>query len=32
MRFYCEDKTLDIGAGDVVFLPQGKAPCIHLHF
>ena len=25
MRFYCEDKTLDIGAGDVVFLPQGKA-------
>ena len=30
MRFYCEDKTLDIEAGDVVFLPQGKAhafPC-----
>ena len=25
MRFYCEDKTLDVGAGDVVFLPQGKA-------
>ena len=25
MRFYCEDKILDIGAGDVVFLPQGKA-------
>src|SRR5215467_1763191 len=25
MRFYCEDKTLDIGPGDVVFLPQGKA-------
>ena len=25
MRFYCEDKTLDIGVGDVVFLPQGKA-------
>jgi mannose-6-phosphate isomerase-like protein (cupin superfamily) len=25
MRFYCEDKTLDIGIGDVVFLPQGKA-------
>lgn len=25
MRFYCEDKTLDIGAGDVVFLPRGKA-------
>src|SRR5271168_5492817 len=25
IRFYCEDKTLDIGAGDVVFLPQGKA-------
>ena len=25
MRFYCEDKTLDIEAGDVVFLPQGKA-------
>jgi mannose-6-phosphate isomerase-like protein (cupin superfamily) len=25
MRFYYEDKTLDIGAGDVVFLPQGKA-------
>ncbi|WP_263349771.1 cupin domain-containing protein [Acidicapsa acidisoli] len=25
MRFYCEDKTLDIGSGDVVFLPQGKA-------
>jgi hypothetical protein len=24
MRFYCEDKTLDIGDGDVVFLPQGK--------
>src|SRR5215831_522058 len=24
MRFYCEDKTLDIGAGEVVFLPQGK--------
>lgn len=25
MRFYCEDMVLDIGAGDVVFLPQGKA-------
>ena len=25
MRFYCEDKILDISAGDVVFLPQGKA-------
>ncbi|WP_263382048.1 cupin domain-containing protein [Granulicella arctica] len=25
MRFYCEDKTIDIHAGDVVFLPQGKA-------
>jgi len=25
MRFYCEYKTLDIGVGDVVFLPQGKA-------
>jgi len=25
MRFYCEDKTLDVGAGEVVFLPQGKA-------
>jgi mannose-6-phosphate isomerase-like protein (cupin superfamily) len=25
MRFYCEDKILDSGAGDVVFLPQGKA-------
>jgi mannose-6-phosphate isomerase-like protein (cupin superfamily) len=25
MRFYCEDNTLDIGPGDVVFLPQGKA-------
>jgi mannose-6-phosphate isomerase-like protein (cupin superfamily) len=25
MRFYCEDKILDIGAGEVVFLPQGKA-------
>jgi len=25
MRFYCEDKVLDIGPGDVVFLPQGKA-------
>ena len=25
MRFYCEDKILDVGAGDVVFLPQGKA-------
>jgi quercetin dioxygenase-like cupin family protein len=25
MRFYCEDKTIDIGVGDVVFLPQGKA-------
>jgi mannose-6-phosphate isomerase-like protein (cupin superfamily) len=25
MRFYCEDKTLDIGAADVVFLPRGKA-------
>jgi hypothetical protein len=25
MHFYCEDKTLDIGAGDVVFLPQSKA-------
>jgi mannose-6-phosphate isomerase-like protein (cupin superfamily) len=24
MRFYCEDKTLDIGVGEVVFLPQGK--------
>jgi mannose-6-phosphate isomerase-like protein (cupin superfamily) len=25
MRFYCEDNVLDIKAGDVVFLPQGKA-------
>lgn len=25
MRFYCEDKTLDIGAGEVVLLPQDKA-------
>ena len=25
MRFYCGDKTLDIGIGDFVFLPQGKA-------
>jgi hypothetical protein len=25
MRFYCEDKILDIGPGDVMFLPQGKA-------
>ena len=25
MRFYCEDKILDIGVGEVVFLPQGKA-------
>lgn len=25
MRFYCEDKIIDIGPGDVVFLPQGKA-------
>jgi mannose-6-phosphate isomerase-like protein (cupin superfamily) len=25
MRFYCEDKTLDIGVGEIVFLPQGKA-------
>ena len=25
MRFYCEDKILDIAAGEVVFLPQGKA-------
>jgi quercetin dioxygenase-like cupin family protein len=25
MRFYCEDKTLDIRAGEVVFLPRGKA-------
>src|SRR6476660_2349062 len=25
MRFYCEDKVLDIGVGEVVFLPQGKA-------
>jgi len=25
MRFYCEDQILDVGAGDVVFLPQGKA-------
>jgi len=24
MRFYCEDKALDIGVGEVVFLPQGK--------
>jgi mannose-6-phosphate isomerase-like protein (cupin superfamily) len=24
MRFYCEDKILDIGTGEVVFLPQGK--------
>ena len=24
MRFYCEDKIMDIGAGEVVFLPQGK--------
>jgi mannose-6-phosphate isomerase-like protein (cupin superfamily) len=25
MRFYCEDKILDVGTGEVVFLPQGKA-------
>src|SRR5882757_6315902 len=25
MCFYCENKTLDIGVGDFVFLPQGKA-------
>jgi mannose-6-phosphate isomerase-like protein (cupin superfamily) len=25
MRFYCEDNVLDIKAGEVVFLPQGKA-------
>jgi mannose-6-phosphate isomerase-like protein (cupin superfamily) len=25
MRFYCEDKILEIKAGEVVFLPQGKA-------
>jgi mannose-6-phosphate isomerase-like protein (cupin superfamily) len=25
MRFYCEDKILDIKAGEAVFLPQGKA-------
>ena len=24
MRFYAEDKVMDIGAGEVVFLPQGK--------
>jgi mannose-6-phosphate isomerase-like protein (cupin superfamily) len=24
MRFYCEDKTMDINAGDVVFLPRGR--------
>ena len=24
MRFYCEDKVMDVGAGEVVFLPQGK--------
>jgi mannose-6-phosphate isomerase-like protein (cupin superfamily) len=29
MRFYCEDKTLDIKAGEVVFLPQGKAHAFH---
>jgi mannose-6-phosphate isomerase-like protein (cupin superfamily) len=28
MRFYCEDTILDIGAGDVVFLPQGKAHAV----
>ena len=25
MRFYCEDKILEIKAGEVAFLPQGKA-------
>jgi mannose-6-phosphate isomerase-like protein (cupin superfamily) len=25
MRFYCEDKILDIRAGEVAFLPRGKA-------
>jgi mannose-6-phosphate isomerase-like protein (cupin superfamily) len=25
MRFYCEDKILEIKAGEAVFLPQGKA-------
>ena len=25
MRFYCEDKILNIKAGEVAFLPQGKA-------
>ena len=24
MRFYCEDRVLDIGAGEVVFLPHPK--------
>src|SRR5262249_43557487 len=24
MRFYCEDKTMDIGPGEIVFLPQAK--------
>jgi mannose-6-phosphate isomerase-like protein (cupin superfamily) len=24
MRFFCEDKTLDIGVGDVMFLPRGE--------
>ena len=24
IRFYCEDKVMDVGAGEVVFLPQGK--------
>jgi mannose-6-phosphate isomerase-like protein (cupin superfamily) len=29
MRFYCEDKILDIKAGEVAFLPQGKAHAFH---
>jgi mannose-6-phosphate isomerase-like protein (cupin superfamily) len=29
MRFYCEDKILEIKAGEVVFLPQGKAHAFH---
>ena len=30
MEFYCDDKILRIGAGEVAFLPQGKAHAFYI--
>ena len=30
MEFYCDDKILSVGAGEVAFLPQGKAHAFYV--